>query len=178
MTDIAARLRRLEDRAELDDLVVRYFLAADGDDLATIAETFSDTGTFAVSGAVVGSGPQGVVDFIVSQRNNMGLTVHTPNYTLFTFLDADHAEGLVGAHLEMVLHGSSTFGAVRYHDRYERVDGRWVISARNMRTIYFARWDEVAEAFASDTPQRWPGFPPAPTDIPRPIRNTGKKDAR
>ena len=32
MSDIESRIRRLEDRAELQDLVVKYFVASDDDD--------------------------------------------------------------------------------------------------------------------------------------------------
>lgn len=167
MTDIGARLARLEDRAELGDLVVRYFLASDDDDLATIRDTFSPDATFAVSGTVLGTGPDGIADFIVAQRENMGLTVHTPNFSLFTFVGEDRAKGLVGAHLELVLAGTSTFGAVRYVDEYERIAGQWRIRSRDMRTVYIAAWNDVADAFASDTPQRWPGTAPSPSDFPR-----------
>jgi len=167
MSDIAERLRRLEDRAELDDLNVRYFLAADGDDLATLRKTFAEGATFAVSGNVLGTGPDGIVDFLVEQRGHMGLTLHTPNYALYTFEGPDRAKGLVGAHLELVLGGQSVFGAVRYQDDYVRTDAGWQIGARDMRTIHIAPWAEVGEAFASATPQRWPGAPAAPSDFPR-----------
>lgn len=167
MTDISRRVSRLEDRVELEDLVVRYFLASDGDDLETIHGTFSNDATFAVSGNVLGTGPDGIVAFIVGQRANMGLTLHTPNYALFTFDGEDSARGLVGAHLELVLGGRSTFGAVRYQDEYVRHEGRWRIRSRDMRTIHIAPWSEVAEAFSSDTPQRWPGAAPAQSDFPR-----------
>jgi SnoaL-like domain len=40
MSDLQRRIRRLEDRAELQDLVVRYFLAAD-DDYDALAATFA-----------------------------------------------------------------------------------------------------------------------------------------
>ncbi|MFA7584742.1 MAG: nuclear transport factor 2 family protein [Novosphingobium sp.] len=167
MTDISRRVSRLEDRVELEELVVRYFLASDGDDLETIRRTFSNEATFAVSGHVVGTGPDGIVDFIVEQRANMGLTLHTPNYGLFSFESDDRARGLVGAHLELVLGGQSTFGAVRYEDEYVRGAGGWQIRSRDMRTIHIAPWAEVAEAFASETPQRWPGIAPGPSDFPR-----------
>ena len=41
MSDVEARLGRLEDRAAIDDLVARYFLAADGDDLAGVGASFT-----------------------------------------------------------------------------------------------------------------------------------------
>lgn len=162
-----SRLRRLEDRAELDDLVVRYFLASDNDDLDGVGDSFVPDATFSTSGAIAGSGRDGIVDFIRGARVHMGLTVHTPNYTQFSFIDDNHATGLVGAHLELVLGGVSVFGAVRYLDTYCRTEAGWRIVTRDMRTIHLAPWLDVGEVFASGTPVRWPGAEPAPSDFPR-----------
>lgn len=167
MTTIEARIQRLEDRAALDDLVVRYFLAADGDDLIGVGASFTEDATFSSSGQISASGREGIVDFIASARTHMGLTVHTPNYALYTFADQNHASGLVGAHLELVLAGQSLFGAVRYQDDYLRTDQGWQIVRRDMRVIHIAPWNDVAEAMRSTAPVRWPGVVPLPSDYPR-----------
>ena len=165
--DIEQRLRRLEDRAAIDELVVDYFLAADGDDLVGVGESFTEDATFSSSGAVNATGRTGIVDFIRAAREQMGLTIHTPNYARLRFNGDDDAEGLVGAHLELVFGGKSLFGAVRYVDRYLRRGDRWLIHARDMRTIHIAEWSDVGEAFASDKPIRWTGAPAYPSDFPR-----------
>lgn len=165
--DMEERIRRLEDRAEINDLVVAYFLAADGDDLAGVAASFTEAATFSSSGAVSASGRDGIVDFIRGARGHMGLTVHTPHYVQITFDGPDAADGLVGAHLELVLGGETLFGAVRYVDRYVRGPEGWRIDARDMRTIYIAPWADVGDALKSATPVRWTGAPAGPTDYPR-----------
>lgn len=167
MTDAEQRLRRLEDRAELEDLVARYFLAADGDDADGLADSFTVDGSFSVSGALCGESRAAVVAFLVGERARMGLTVHTPNLMLFTLDDAARASGIVTAHLELVLGGQSLFGAVRYLDRYVRDGNRWRIRSRDMRTVHIAPWAEVGEAFKSEAPVRWPGIAPLPSDFPR-----------
>jgi hypothetical protein len=167
MGDIEQRLRRLEDRAELDDLVVRYFLAADGDDLQGVGDSFTYDAVFASSGVVNAQGRAGIVDFIRTSRDHMGLTVHTPHYGLYSFLDEDHAQGLVGAHLELVLAGEPLFGAVRYHDEYRRTGNGWRIAKRDMRTIHIAPWLDVGQSLVSPSPVRWPGSMPAESDYPR-----------
>lgn len=165
--DLEARLQRLEDRAAIEDLVVRYFLAADGDDLDGVEASFTESATFSSSGEINASGRGQIVEFIRVARQHMGLTVHTPHYSHVTFDGDNNATGLVGAHLELVLAGTGVCGAVRYVDRYERVGGHWLIGARDMRTIYMAPWPEVGEALASSTPVRWPGAAAAPSDYPR-----------
>lgn len=167
MADIAARVARLEDRAALQDLAVRYFLAADGDDIPGLEDCFAGNASFSVSGTLCGATRAAIIDFLVEQRAHMGLTLHTPNYVLCTFTGDHTARGIVGAHLELVMGGTSIFGAVRYQDEYVRVDGAWRIQARDMRVIHVAPWAEVAETFASPHPVRWPGLPPGPSDFPR-----------
>lgn len=167
MAGLEQRLQRLEDRAAIDDLVVRYFLAADGDDLDGVGASFTSDAIFASSGTVNAEGRDAIVAFIRSAREHMGLTVHTPHYGLYSFTSDQQATGIVGAHLELVLAGESLFGAVRYEDHYRRTDEGWRIARRDMRTIHIAPWAQVGEALPSDTPVRWPGTPPAATDYPR-----------
>ncbi len=165
--DIEQRVRRLEDRCAIDDLNTRYFLAADGDDMDGVGDSFTEGATFASSGHVGATGRRGIVDFIAGARGHMGLTIHTPHYGLYTFHGDDRAAGLVGAHLEMVLAGQSIYGAVRYADEYQKLDGRWRIAKRDMRTIFIGEWARTAEVFASPTPVQWPGIDPLPSDYPR-----------
>ncbi|WP_404478609.1 nuclear transport factor 2 family protein [Novosphingobium sp. BL-52-GroH] len=165
--DLEERIKRLEDRAALNDLVVGYFLAADGDDLEGVRSSFTDTATFSASGVLAGAGRDAIVAFIKASREQMGLTIHTPHYAQLAFDGPDQARGLVGAHLELVLGGTAVCGAVRYVDEYHRVGEDWRIHSRDMRTIYIAPWQQVGDAFASDTPVRWPGAPGAASDYPR-----------
>jgi ketosteroid isomerase-like protein len=161
------RVQRLEDRAAINDVVVAYFLAADGDDIANVGACFTTDATFCASGQLCASGRQGIMDFIKISRSHMGLTVHTPHYAQVTFESGDLARGLVGAHLELVIAGSAVCGAVRYVDQYLRSEGCWRIKSRDMRTIYIAPWLEVGRALASTTPARWPGSNPTLSDYPR-----------
>jgi ketosteroid isomerase-like protein len=167
MSSIEQRLRRLEDRAEIEDLVARYFLAADGDDMAGVAACFTDDAAFSSSGVPNATGSRDIVDFIAGARSHMGLTLHTPNYVLLTIVDDDHVDGLVGAHLELALAGEALFGAVRYQDSYVRTAQGWRIASRDMRTVHIAPWDDVGISLLSATPVRWPGVDAVKSDFPR-----------
>jgi len=167
MQDLETRVRRLEARAAINDVVVAYFLAADGDDILKVGASFTQDATFSASGHLCAHGRQGIMDFISRTRAQMGLTIHTPHYAQVTFDSDLHARGIVGAHLELVIAGSALCGAVRYVDEYERSDGSWQIKSRDMRTIYIAPWLEVGQALASITPARWPGRDPAKSDYSR-----------
>ncbi|GAA5063746.1 nuclear transport factor 2 family protein [Nocardia callitridis] len=170
MTDIETRVRRLEDRAELHDLAVRYFLASDFDDFDAIAEAFAPEGVFAAGGFPGATGPAAIADMIRQARTAFGVTVHTPHYVLLDFVDDDHATGLVGAHLEIATGGTTVFGAVRYEDEYVRLAGRWRFAKRDMRTVHLGPWDAAASSLTSDLPVRWPGAAPAASDYPPGVR--------
>lgn len=167
MSELEQRIARLEGRASINDLVVRYFLAADGDDLDGVRDCFTADAVFSASGVACGEGAAGIAEFIRTARQGMGLTLHTPHYVHCNFDGADQATGLVGAHLELVLGGTACYGAVRYVDRYRRDGGAWRIMTRDMRTVFMAPWAEVGPALASDTPVIWPGAAPMASDFPR-----------
>lgn len=164
MSDLEARIRHIEDRAELQDLAVRYFMAADDDDYEALGACFADDGEFSAGGFPGGASRQEVVDFIREDRKSMVATVHTPNYSLLQ-VDGDTATGVVGAHLELARGGTTLFGAVRYFDEYVRRDGRWQIRKREMRTIHVGPWDDVGTSLTEEKRVRWPGIDPMLSDV-------------
>lgn len=168
MSDIERRLRRLEDRAELQDLIVRYFYAADDDDYDELAAVFAPDASFLFGGVVGGTTRDAVIAFLKAERANMGVTVHTPHGMLFRFPAADRATGVIGAHLELARGGKSLIGAVRYHDEYVRTDGTWRIRRRELLVIHMGPWEDVATSLTAELRARWPGYPAGPADLPKP----------
>ena len=167
MSDLESRIRRLEDRAELQDLVVRYFMASDDDDYATLGACFARQGTFSAGSFPGGVGRDAVVECLRSGRKMMGPTVHTPNSALFDFKDDNRATGVVGAHLELSIGDRTVFGAVRYIDECVREEGRWRFSKRDMRTIHMGPWEDAATSLTTELNVRWPGIPPMASDFPK-----------
>jgi hypothetical protein len=165
--DLERRIRRLEDRAALEDLVIRYFVAADDDDEPTLAATFAPDAEFYAGGHLCGADRAAIVAFIAADRKNMGVTVHTQNYTLLTFHDDDRASGVVGVHLELDRGGSTLYGAARYHDDYVRTGDGWRFARREIHMIHIGDWRDVATSLTTERRVRWPGQEPAPADLPR-----------
>lgn len=166
MSDIEQRIQRLEDRAAIEDLVVRYFVATDDDDYDTLESQFTPDAVFKAGNFTGGKDRQSIVAFLREARASMGVTIHTPNYCLVTFEDNDHASGIVGAHLEIAMAGQSLFGAVRYIDKYSRLEGRWQFSKRELKTFHMGPWSDVASSLTSELKIRWPGTPPQTADLP------------
>lgn len=167
MATLEERIRRLEDRAELHDLVVAYFRATDDDDYDAMAACFAPDARFLASGFDGGTGRDAVIAFLKAARAGMKQTVHTPNYVQIEFHGDDRASGLVGAHLELGIGDDTVYAAVRYIDTYRRIDGDWQIATREMRAIHVGTWDQAGSSLSSPLNVRWPGAAPAPSDLPR-----------
>lgn len=167
MATLEERVRRLEDRAELQDLVAAYFRAVDDDDYGAVGDSFTEDAEFVASGFDGDRTRDAVVAFLQAARAGMGQTVHTPNYVQIEFLSDCEATGLVGAHLELGLGEQTYFGAVRYIDLYRRAEGRWRIARREMKAIHMAPWSQVETSLTSAFNVRWPGAEPLPSDCPR-----------
>ncbi len=167
MATLEERVRKLEDRAELHDLVATYFQATDDDDYARLSLCFTSDATFAASGFADSAGRAAITEFLKMARSGMRQTVHTPNYVQLTFDDSDSATGTVAAHLELGIGETTYFAAVRYLDRYRREDGHWRIARREMRAIHVGPWADVATSLSTPLNIRWPGAAPQPSDFPR-----------
>ena len=165
MDDLERRMRRIEDRCALEDLNVRYFLASDDNDAATIAAAFAADAEFFASGTLCGSTRERIVRFIVEKRGTMGLSVHALQSTLFEFVGDDRATGVVCAQLDFVQSGQAFTGALRYYDEYVREDRVWRFHKRDMLTVYLVATEEIAKALPSATPVHWPGQSPAQSDV-------------
>jgi uncharacterized protein (TIGR02246 family) len=167
LASLEDRIKKLEDRAVLQDLVSDYFKATDDDDYATLAACFTADASFVASGFDGGGGREGIMAFLRSARAGMGQTLHTPNYVQLRFKDDDHASGIVGAHLELGMGNQTLYGAVRYLDEYIRAGDHWQISSREMKVVHVSPWAEIGTSLSTPLNVRWPGAEPGPSDFPR-----------
>lgn len=167
MATLEQRIQKLEDRAEIQDLVARYFKVTDDDDEPALADCFTRDARFLATGFDGGTGRDGVMAFLKAVRSTMQQTVHTPNYVHLAFNGADEAEGTVIAHLEIGMGGTTVYGAVRYLDTYAREDSQWRIASREMRAAHVGSWEHVASSMTDPNNVRWPGTEPGRSDFPR-----------
>lgn len=157
--DLSRRIRRLEDRAELRELVNRYCLAIDDSDWDALS------GLFAADAEMAGQvGPRGVAGVLRSIRSGYGRTIHTALAQVLEFADDDHASGIVPSRGELSIAGQTVLCAMRYLDDYVRVDGGWRFARRVLRFNYALPWAAMAEAMTGDLPVAWPGADPLPAD--------------
>ena len=167
MATLEERIRKLEDRAEIQDLVARYFKLTDDDDAVAVADCFTEDARFVATGFEGGSGRDAIMTFLETARSNMQQTVHTPNYVHISFKGENLAEGVTVAHLEIGMGGTTVYAAVRYLDTFSRNEGKWRIASREMRIVHAGSWDDVALSLIDPANVRWPGAEPVFSDFPR-----------
>jgi ketosteroid isomerase-like protein len=153
---IEARLRRLEDRAELAELIARYALAVDDRDLDAIAALFTPDGAFrSRDGVMEARGTQAVLEQFRGRFRALKLSNHFSHDHVFTFGDdPDAATGLVTAHAEVWRNGRALIGALRYQDAYRRHQGRWCFADRLLFFLYYLPVEEYASALGDPLRQR------------------------
>ena len=137
--DVARRLRRLEDRAAIHDLVARYALAVDDHDYAALQGMYAADAVFRHAGAVL-RGREAIVAFLQERAHLNGKTVHTPHTVVIDWVDDDTARGTVTGHAEIERGGGFLVAAFRY----------------------VAPVDALKELFRSPLTVRWPGTDPVP----------------
>jgi len=144
--DLATRMRRLEARAALSDLVGRYGQLLDARNWDGVAEEFSRDGSLSVVGQTA-TGRTALKEMFVARLGGFEFTFHYPHSQVFEIVDDEHATGTVSGHAEHGANGVCLLAGVRYADEYGLEDGRWRIASRAVDIRYFLSWSEFAESF-------------------------------
>lgn len=161
-TDLEARIRRLEDRHELVELPARYCRACDDRDVDGLLDLYCEDGAFRHGdGTVDVAGRDALREFYATRLATMGITIHTVHSSILDFAGPDEATGVVQGHVELDLRGRTVVGALRYLDRYRRVEDRWRFAERSLCYWYQVPGDELAQALSVPLRRWWPGDPVA-----------------
>lgn len=145
--DIATRLARLEARAEITDLVSRYFHGIDHRAFDTVARLFARDGRIETPSGLGATGTAALAEFFETRISNYELTYHYPHSVLVSLEDDGTATGIVDAHAEHGIGGTCVIAAVRYDDAYVIEDGIWRFARRALSFRYFLPWDELATGY-------------------------------
>jgi SnoaL-like domain len=139
--ELRSRTRRLEDRAEIQELVVRYGIALDAHDLDTLGGLYSPDGSLELkSGRVKGRGRDAVVAYYADRLLALPRANHFSHGQALEFdpTDEDRARGFVMSHVELWSEGEAKLAALRYEDEYVRLpDEGWRFRRRVEAFLYF-----------------------------------------
>jgi 3-phenylpropionate/cinnamic acid dioxygenase small subunit len=167
---LAARIARLEARAEIHELLVRYTLLIDDHEFEALGELFTPDARFGSPGSTHVGRPD-----IVANYRNLGelypVTLHEARGVVLDFADDERARGQVVGYSEQANNTHTVVTSFRYDDEYVRSDGRWRFAARQVRTLYAMTHAELAAGgLAWPLRKRWPHRDPAPAELPAYLR--------
>lgn len=166
MNDLELRVRRLEDRAELADLVAKYNMFVDDHDLESLADLYADEAVFDGHALGRSEGREAVMDYFRARYDDYGPSYHYNHTQVIEFQSDDHATALVTAHVELAYRGVAMRGAYRYDDEYVRERGRWCFRQRKVNFYYIMPMEDLARRFEDPNRRRWPGTQPIPAELP------------
>jgi ketosteroid isomerase-like protein len=133
------RVRHLEDRVAIGELIARYCLVMDNRDVDAIESLFTpDARVWSADGVMDVRGRQAAVEMFKSRFTVLGPSNHfTHDRTVeFDHMDPDRATGLVLAHTEVQRNGQPMLAAIRYQDVYQRCEGRWRFRERGLSVMH------------------------------------------
>lgn len=165
-----ARVRRLEDRCEIGELVTRYCLAMDDRDVEAIPALFTpDASVRSLDGVMDARGRDAVVKMFLGRFAVLGPSNHVTHDRIVRFDEAnpDLAQGIVLSHAEMQRKGQPMVTAIRYLDHYRRDAGAWRFAERVLTFMYYVPTAEYLDAFGPGIDKRMRAYEnPAPADWP------------
>jgi ketosteroid isomerase-like protein len=147
---LTQRIRALEDRAELRELVARYGIAVDDRDIDSLTALFTPDASFrSEDGVMSAQGRDAVIEQFRGRFAALKATNHIAHdQILEPGPGPDAASGLVSSHAEVCRNGRVLIAALRYRDRYRRHDGRWRFAERVLSFLYYLPVEEYAEGLA------------------------------
>ena len=151
-SSLEERIRRLEARVGIDELIARYALVMDNRDVAALPELFTaDVIVESSRGGMHAVGRDAVVELFLARFRVLGPSNHVTHDRIVTFdaADPDHARGLVLSHAEMRVSGEPMVAAIRYVDSYRRDNVRWQFAERRLHFMYYSRTAAYPASFAA-----------------------------
>ncbi len=145
--DLEDRLRRIEDKQEIADLVALYGFVMDERDLVGLPTLFTDDARLgSADGVFDAHGLAAIEEAYAGRFAVLGATNHFVHSSISRFEDDDPARRTAWSAVtrEVVRNGETLVVALRYHDVYQRTARGWRISERVMSYMYYLPVDAYA----------------------------------
>ena len=160
MTDDALlhRVAQLEDRFEIGQLPIRYALAVDQRDVSAWVALFIPT----VSVGRLGTGRDALRSQIEPNLRKFYRSIHQIVGHRIELVDQVTARGQTYCRAEHEVGDRWVVMAIRYDDKYQKVDGEWLFASRRERHWYA---NDLVERPQSAAFNSWTSTAPMP-DLP------------
>lgn len=134
------RIDRLESRAEIGELCSHYCMACDDRDMVLLRSLFTPEINLQSRDRMMDAeGIENVMAMFDRMFAIRGPAFHWTHDRFVTFdeVDPDRATGVVLAHAETTPDGKASIAAIRYHDQYRRLNGKWRFAERQLSFLYY-----------------------------------------
>lgn len=160
MSTLEARIDRLESESALRRLAAEYCHGADKWNLERFLGVWTDDAVWVLSDVVSYVGRDAIARVVERQWEAFVRYSHwTTNHVVEVV--GDHATGECDVDVTVLLHsGRWVRGGATYVDEYRRVDGRWLISRRDVRH----RFDIDAPPTDEEMPVKFGDLSDLPTE--------------
>lgn len=148
-----AGLDRLEAAEQIRQLAYRYAIAADMRDLDALVSLYVETIRVGE-----GTGRSALKRVFAGALRQFTTSVHSVSNHVIDFEGDDRALGLVSCRCEHEVDGRWVVIQLLYHDKYRRVNGRWLFSGRVQSRLYAVADGDPP---VGEDKLRWPGTPAA-----------------
>lgn len=156
--DLADRIDRLESREAIRQLVSHYGVLIDSRDLDGLTRLFVED----VRVTRESRGHPAMSAHLEGLCRQFTTSIHFVGNQTVTFLDRDHAEGVVYCRAEHEVGDQWIVMAIQYWDRYERRSDTWQFTGRKVKHWYAV---DMLERPVGPDKTRW-STPGGPATIP------------
>jgi ketosteroid isomerase-like protein len=151
----------LTSRLDIRDLVDRYALAVDQQDVDALVGLYTPDGEFErIQKTIVGT--EDLRTFYAGMVARYHPTRHLPSVHVITELGPTAASGIQTGTAELGEDGVLLRAAYRFRDTYARLDGEWRFRRRSLRYMYVTEYSSLDSIFRSTDRIFWPHQDPMP----------------
>jgi ketosteroid isomerase-like protein len=166
VTSLEDRVRRLEDRFEINDLLVSYAVLLDDRQFESVGRLFTEDGVFASPNSTT-HGRSAIAANFEAKHAPFTMTLHDPHASSLLFTGPDEARGTVLGYAELANGEHTIITNIRYQDDYRREAGAWRFARRHVLSVYGMTVSDFVSGRAGDAERkRWPGRPVGPAECP------------
>lgn len=166
MTSLEDRVRRLEDRFAINDLLVTYAVLLDDRQFEAVGCLFTEDGVFASPNSTT-RGRLAIAANFELKHEPFTMTLHDPHASCCFFTGLDDARGTVLGYAELANREHTIITNIRYQDDYRREGDGWLFAKRHVLSVYGMTVEDFVAGQAGGTKRkRWPARPVGPAECP------------
>ena len=137
-SSLEARIRELESREAIRQLVARYCYVIDNRDIPGIGSLFAPDACFrSLDRVMEARGRAAIVQQFHGRFSVLGMTNHFTHDHIIDFETPELAHGIVNSHAELVRYERPMWVSLRYNDTYVFSEGRWYFGERVLGFSYY-----------------------------------------